>query len=287
MTAGRLISGTGAVLLNVLLTKMVADWFIDRNVSTALAILVTSWPLGVGAGLAGGQAIAAAFGWPALMYAAAAISLVCLVLVAVVYRPPPGTQATQAAAFSLRLNGYEWRMALIAGAIWAVYNVGFIALISFAPEFFVSRGFTLAQGSWIVSLLGWFLVPMIVLGGYLGTRVGHATLLMAGGFIVSAIAATALPVVGAPVACFLVIAIAAGLPAGLIMALPVEVLRPESRATGMGVYFTCYYAGMALLPALAGRLRDGIGSSSAPVFFAAAMMVSALVLLGLFRALQK
>ncbi len=34
------------------------------------------------------------------------------------------------------MNG---RMAVIAGAIWAVYNVGFIALISFAPEFFVSR----------------------------------------------------------------------------------------------------------------------------------------------------
>lgn len=287
MTLGRLISGTGAVLLNVLLTKLVADWFTDRSVTTALAILVTSWPLGVGAGLAGGQAIAADFGWPALMYAGAAFSLACLLLVAVVYRPPPGMPATQAAAFTPQLTGYEWRMTTIAGMIWAVYNVGFIALISFAPEFFVSRGFTLAQGSWIVSLLGWFLVPMIVLGGYLSARIGRANLFMAIGFIVSAATAAALPFVGAPAACFLIIALAAGLPAGLIMALPVEVLRPESRAAGMGVYFTCYYGGMAVLPALAGRLRDGMGSSSAPVLFAAAMMVSALLLLGLFRALQK
>ncbi len=287
MTLGRLISGTGAVLLNVLLTKMVADWFTDRTVSTALAILVTSWPLGVGLGLAGGHSIAAEFGWPALMYAGAAISLACLLLVAVVYRPPPDAPPAQAAAFTLQLSGYEWRMAVIAGAIWAVYNVGFIALISFAPEFFVSRGYTLAQGSWIVSLLGWFLVPMIVLGGYLGARLGRSNLLMVAGFIVSAITAAALPFVSAPAACFLVIALAAGLPAGLIMALPVEVLRAESRASGMGVYFTCYYGGMAVLPALAGRLRDSMGSTSAPVFFAAAMMVCALVLLGVFRALQR
>ena len=287
MTLGRLISGTGAVLLNVLLTKMVADWFTDRSVTTALAILVTSWPLGVGVGLVGGQAIAAAFGWPPLMYTGAAIALASLLLVALAYRPPPGTPAAATAALPPKLSGYEWRMALIAGTIWAVYNVGFIALISFAPEFFVSRGYTLAQGSWIVSLLGWLLVPMIVLGGFLSARIGHANLLMAGGFIVSAFAAAVLPAVGAPVTCFVVIAIAAGLPAGLIMALPVEVLRPQSRATGMGVYFTCYYAGMALLPTLAGMLRDSMGSASAPVFFASAMMVSALVLLGLFRALQR
>ena len=33
--AGRLISGVGAVLLNVLLTKMTIDWFIGREIGTA------------------------------------------------------------------------------------------------------------------------------------------------------------------------------------------------------------------------------------------------------------
>ena len=45
---GRLISGTGAVLMNVLLTKMVADWFAGRELATAMALLVTSWPAGIG-----------------------------------------------------------------------------------------------------------------------------------------------------------------------------------------------------------------------------------------------
>src|SRR5262249_41753904 len=51
VTAGRLISGVGAVLVNVLLTKMTADWFVGREIGTALALLVGSWPLGIGLAL--------------------------------------------------------------------------------------------------------------------------------------------------------------------------------------------------------------------------------------------
>src|SRR5947209_17193795 len=47
LVAGRLLSGAGAVLLNVALTKMVADWFARREIVTAMAILVSSWPLGI------------------------------------------------------------------------------------------------------------------------------------------------------------------------------------------------------------------------------------------------
>ena len=49
--AGRLISGVGAVLLNVLLTKMTIDWFVGREIGTALAVLVSSWPIGIGVAL--------------------------------------------------------------------------------------------------------------------------------------------------------------------------------------------------------------------------------------------
>jgi MFS family permease len=49
--AGRLVSGIGAVIVNVLLTKMAADWFADRELSTAMGLLVVSWPLGIGVAL--------------------------------------------------------------------------------------------------------------------------------------------------------------------------------------------------------------------------------------------
>jgi MFS family permease len=48
---GRLIAGIGAVLLNVLLTKMATDWFVGHEIGTALALLVSSWPIGIGIAL--------------------------------------------------------------------------------------------------------------------------------------------------------------------------------------------------------------------------------------------
>lgn len=48
---GRLVSGIGAVLLNVIMTKMVADWFSGKEIITAMAIFVNSWPTGIGLAL--------------------------------------------------------------------------------------------------------------------------------------------------------------------------------------------------------------------------------------------
>jgi MFS family permease len=87
--AGRLISGVGAVLLNVLLTKMTTDWFIGREIGTALALLVSSWPIGIGIALvtlpwvAVHGSVGMAFG-----STAAAASLV-LIAIASLYRVPP------------------------------------------------------------------------------------------------------------------------------------------------------------------------------------------------------
>ena len=60
-----------------------------------------------------------------------------------------------------------------------------------------------------------------------------------------------------------------------MMVLPAQALRPETRAGGMGVFYTWYYAAMAVLPGLAGMARDLAGSPAAPVLFSAAMMVDA------------
>jgi MFS family permease len=51
LAAGRLISGTGGVLLGLSVTKMATDWFAGRELVTAMAVLLTSWPLGDAAGL--------------------------------------------------------------------------------------------------------------------------------------------------------------------------------------------------------------------------------------------
>src|SRR5258707_7951245 len=60
--AGRLIAGAGGVMLNVQMTKMVTDWFAGREIATAMAIFVNSWPAGVAISLLTLPAIGTAFG---------------------------------------------------------------------------------------------------------------------------------------------------------------------------------------------------------------------------------
>src|SRR2546429_1686708 len=61
--AGRLLSGIGAVLMNILLAKMVADWFAEREMSTAMAVMLTSWPVGLGVAAATLGGLATASSW--------------------------------------------------------------------------------------------------------------------------------------------------------------------------------------------------------------------------------
>jgi MFS family permease len=60
--AGRLVAGAGGVMLNVQMTKMVADWFVGREIATAMAIFVNSWPAGVAIALLTLPAIGTAYG---------------------------------------------------------------------------------------------------------------------------------------------------------------------------------------------------------------------------------
>jgi len=221
------------------------------------------------------------------MFAAALATLICLVLVVLIYCDPPGARANVSFSFHISMERREWLLISFAGLIWSTYNAGLIVLISFMPEFFTTRGYSLIEASRIVSLLGWILIPSGPLAGYMAERLDRPNLLMAGAFCIVALAAAALPWTTAPTALFVLIALGIGLPPGLIMALPAQALRPENRSIGMGIYYTFYYVGMALLPTLAGFVRDAAGTPAATALFASAMMGIAILGLAGFRETQR
>jgi predicted MFS family arabinose efflux permease len=285
IVAGRALSGTGAVLINVLMTKMVTDWFAGREIVTAMAVFIASWPLGLAMGLLTFAPVALATSWRAVMLMGAALALVALLLVAAVYREPPGA-ARGLAQLRVDLSRREWSLILLAGLIWSAYNVGYIVLISFLPELFAARGFSLTDASRLVSLLGWVLIPSVPLAGYVAERFGRPNVLMAASLVAVAAATAILPFVPTPAAVFVFIVLAIGIPAGLIMALPAQALTPGNRSSGMGVFYTAYYVGMAALPPVAGLTRDWSGNLAATTSFCAGMMVLAVLGLWLFRRVQ-
>ncbi len=291
--AGRLMSGVGAVLLNVMLTKMAADWFAGREIVTAMAILLNSWPFGMALALVTQAAIAEAAGWHAVMLVGAAAAAGSLVLLWLTYRPPPagprpshpppaGPRAAPG-RLALDFGRRELALVLLAGAIWSLYNVGYILLQSFGPDFLVAGGRSAADAGSLVSLASWIMLASIPLGGYAAERLGREGAFLTICLAVTAVAFGLFAVWDAPVVLLVAVGVFFGPAAGIIMAMPAAAVRPEVLAPASGLFFTCYYAGMAALPPLAGFARDASGAPSAPMLIAAALLFICLPLYGLFR----
>jgi predicted MFS family arabinose efflux permease len=287
LAAGRLVSGSGAVLLNVLLTKMTTDWFIGREIGTALAVLVSSWPIGIGLALVTLPWLAA-HASPAYAFAAtAAAAVAVLLLIAFIYRIPPAAAPAPAADKSrARLSPAEIGLVSLAGIVWMLFNVGYILIVSFAPALLTSRGLSALEAGLVISLVSWTVIVTIPIGGVLIDRIGHASALMIVSFLLLALAMALVPAVPS-LALMIFIGAIIGLPVGAMMVLPAEVLAPQNRSPGMGVFYTWYYVGMALLVPAAGVLRDASGSVGAPLWFAGALQLAALAALVLFRLLQR
>jgi MFS family permease len=285
-TAGRLISGTGAVFLNVLVTKMVSDWFEGEEIATALGVLVSSWPLGIAIALLAVPPLAAG-SWPAGMWMAAGLSCVAFLIVLAVYQPPSGLPLAAPARLSFDLSAHEAALAVLSGLVWAFYNMGLILLLTFGPAWLISTGANASHAGAVISIASWIVLPAIPIGAFLAERAGHPNFTMVGCFLFAAAAIATLPSAGDSAALIAVIGILFGPAAGLIMVLPGQAAQPDRRALAMGVYFTCYYVGMGVAPPIAGFARDATGSAAAPMYVASSMLIAAAAALLAFRLIQK
>jgi cyanate permease len=286
LTAGRVLSGCGAVLLNVLLTKMTTDTFEGREVVTALGVLITSWPLGIALALVTLPPLAAAVSWQAAIGMTAAASAAALLMVVAVYRAPrKPTPATTRLRFDLTRR--ELALAVLSGLVWTFYNMGFILVLAFGPAWLIAGGDSPAHASAIVSTVSWLIIPAIPLGAWLADRAGHPMTTMLSFFCLAAGAIALLPFAGGSLGLLAAIGLIFGPPGGLIMALPGQAAPPERRALAMGVYFTVYYIGMGVVPGIAGFARDATHSAAAPLWLAAAMMLLAAIALLAFRAVRR
>ena len=276
--AGRLVAGAGGVLLNVQMTKMVADWFAGKEIATAMAIFVNSWPAGVAISLLVLPSIGTAFGVNAVYLAVAALIGIGIALLAVGYQPPANAM-TPAAATSARLDRNAAIAVIAAGLIWGLFNVGFATIFSFGPSMLVERGWSISAAGSTISIVLWLAVLSVPSGGLLADRTKRPQSILVAGCIVVAILMVALPRSGAVVVIVAALGLIAGLPAGPIMSLPARVLAPATRAIGMGIFYTVYYATMMLGPAIGGACAKWTGSAAAAFDFGAAVVLACPIIL--------
>jgi MFS family permease len=275
--AGRLVAGAGGVLLNVQMTKMVADWFAGREIATAMAIFVNSWPAGVALSLLTLPSIGTAYGVGAVYLTVAALIGLGFVLLAAAYRPPSNSVAT--AASSARLDRSAVVAVVTAGLIWGLYNVGFAMIFSFGPSMLVERGWSIASAGSTISIVLWLAVLSVPLGGVFADRSGRPEFVLVAGCIVFAMLMVALPRSDLVISTVVALGLVCGQPAGPILSLPARVLQPATRAIGMGLFYTLYYATMMLGPVLGGACAKWAGSVTAAFDFGAAVILACPLLL--------
>jgi len=282
--AGRVVSGAGAVVMNILLAKLVADWFAGKEVSTAMSIMLTSWPVGLGLAAATLGGVAAATSWRTAVVVTALVATLGLLLMLLVYRNAPGAGAGPARA---ALSGRELRLSASAGVAWGCFNASLVAIIAFGPALLVERGFALGDAGRVVSLAIWLTILSVPLGGLVTDRLGRPTLLVVAGSVLAAVMTLLIPVISPPVLAFCLVGLAVGAPPGALMALLPRALPPERLATGLGVFYTVFYVMMALTQPAAGLVRDLARDPAAPIVFAAAVMAATVVGLAIFRRLEQ
>jgi predicted MFS family arabinose efflux permease len=284
---GRLVAGIGAILLAVLMSKMVTDWFADREVVLAMAIFVNSFPIGIGIALAALGQAGEWYGWRTAECMTSAFTLICLLLVfAFCPRHPNDSSFSMPTARAGFPSSREIVLVCVAGAIWGVYNGTHSITLSFTPILLASAGIPIATAGFLLGLSNWLVVFSVLVGGVVAQRWKRMNLIMLASSAVWALCLLALPSLRS-LEPLLVIGLVQGLPVGIILSLPLTVLRPQVRATGMGLFFTWLYVGHAALPPISGKLQDLTRDTSTSLYFAAALGLVMIGLFGLFRLLQK
>jgi MFS family permease len=257
--AGRAIAGIGGVLLNVVMSKMVTDWFAGREIATAMAIFVNSWPLGIALALLVLAPIALATGLTAVF--ALCTGLVALGFVALwrCYQEP-GTLADT----SRDVPSGPVTVAVIAsGFAWSFYNSAFAMVFGFGPLMLVQSGWTLSEAGSVVSLALWLVTLSVPAGGFIADYVRRPLTTIIIGCLVFACLMFAVTREGHTLALFAAIGLVGGIPAGAIMSLPSRVLDAPTRAVGMGIFFTVFYIGMVAGPYIGGLLATRLGHAAA------------------------
>jgi predicted MFS family arabinose efflux permease len=289
--AARFTSGIGAVILNVLMTKMVTDLFAGRERLLAMSVLLNAWPIGIGISLAVIGPVGELAGWRWGIASSAIFAMIGLAIVATFYRPPAAFAGSASAASTASgigigvLTRGEWSLLAIGSLPWLLYNAAYQIVLSFLPSFLVGNGLGIATAGRLVAVNTVMFVVSVQAGGLLLERSARPELLCHATIVAWCATLLFIAAGSAPLPWLVLGGLVGGIPAAALVSAPGEFLRPESRNAGMGVFYTIYYLGCAGLPTLAGAVYDASGGKAALWMAAATAFLAAATLFAFRRAM--
>jgi MFS family permease len=281
---GRLLAGLGGVLLNVLMTKMVADWFSGKEISFSMAVFVNSWPVGIAVALIVLPLVAEVGGLTSALTLVAVLTVAGFVALALFYRAPAGTGDGKVATDD-RVRGVLFGAVLAAGAIWGLYNAALAIVFSFGPQLFVARGMGLAEAGSVTSIVLWLLAIVGSFAGFLIDWTGRRSLILVAGNLGFAVFVFVGSWTDQVLLNVIAMGVFSGVAVGAMMSLPALILPPGARAVGMGIFFTVFYLCATVGPMIAGWMAGLSGDIATTFQFATALLVASVLVLPIYHRL--
>jgi predicted MFS family arabinose efflux permease len=283
---GRAVCGSGFLIATLYFTKMVADWFSGREIATAMAVLVMSWPFGIALGQVGHEWIALLYGWRWTFIVAAAYCLLGAAALFTWYRTPERSVVPGAAATAL-LSWRELHLTLIAALGWGAFNAAYIVYLTFGPLMLEAHGLGTIEAASTISIGSWLMILSGATCGQIADRTRRPDLILVVCMTGAMGALALLNVSGAGVAASLVFGLIGMAPAGVIMAMTGEAMRPEARAFGMGVFLSVYFLVNTGAPPLAGWIYDSVREPFGAIAFGIGLFGLVIVINTWFRVVQR
>ncbi len=270
---GRAVSGFGAIVLTILAAQMLTKWFIDKDLGLAMGIYSTAFPLGTIIAFNVFGSIGESFGWKIPIYFVLIFSLFILLLFKLMFKEPPLKEAQKRGDDSLKSLAKIFttdRSILYVGVTWLTFNAAFISLLTFGPDFLISRGFNPTSADSLSSslMLGAIILSPLI-GIFIDRSQAKETLIIIGNLLLVVIFLLIPSAKASLVPLFIILGFAAALVPVNIYSLPADLVDRRSLGLGFGVITTCLNIGIVLGPLAIGVSRDRSGSFAFSFFLMA------------------
>lgn len=271
LAIGRVICGLGFVLGTLFFVKLISDYFDGRELSTALGLLVMSWPVGIASAQALLPWLSATQGWNAALYLSAAWSLTGVLLVWFLIPEKQDSLSASTSQQTASLTRYHLTLTLLAAFVWAVFNAGFAVYLSFINIRLSELGYSAGLSGLLASIPGWLMPFCAVLIGQYADRSGKRDSIIHISSLAAVCSMLLLAFTDSVLPALVLFGAVGASSAGVIMSLTSESMPAEARSFGMGVFFTFYFIVNLPAPAIGGWLLDITGLAGISLCFAAVL----------------
>lgn len=268
--ASRTLSGVAATMW-VVISVLFSSYFPADRAGYAMGLITFSTTVSQLSSTLLGGLMAEAWGWHAPFWAAVVVgALGCLLAAAV---KEVKTRNMGVALSELIVVGRERSLLVVSGLAALFQFTSFVTVYGFTPNYAVELGASKAELGWL-SLVSTLPTALASLGtGSLFARWFNEKQMVTVGFALSAAATVVIPVVGTLEGLYITQAIGGfgrGLIFPVLMALSIQTVPGEKRATAMGFFQSIYALGMFAGPAVSGVAAGYLGLNGA--FYTAAVV---------------